>query len=167
LIGGAGNDTLIGGAGEDTLDLRTGNMNLNDLVGDRAEGGEDNDTVIINQSALGGSVVNLDGGAGNDTLQVWGSTGVQLDLRSLNATNFERLDLAADGIATNVLLSSAGIMNLVNNSSGADVLTLRMSGSDSYTIAAEGNGITFTQGQNVRFMDSSNTLIAQVNFEYA
>ena len=62
------------------------------------------------------------------------------------------------------LISSTGIMNLVN-SSGADVLTLRMSGTDSYSIAAE-TGITFTQGQNVRFMDSSNTLIAQVNFEY-
>ena len=135
-------------------------------MGDSADGGVGEDTVIINQSALGASGVNLDGGAGNDTLQVWGSTGVQLDLRSLNATNFETLDLAADGIATNVLLSSAGIMNLVNNTSGADVLTLRMSSTDSYSIAAE-NGITFTQGQNVRFMDSSNTLIAQITFDYA
>ena len=162
LTGNAGNDTLIGGAGDDTLDLRTDNTTL---VGDRAEGGEGNDTVIISQSAVGASGSNLDGGAGSsDILRVFGSTGAQLDLRSLNATNFERLDLSADGIATNVLLSSTGIMNLVN-SSGADVLTLRMSGTDSYSIAAE-TGITFTQGQNVRFMDSSNTLIAQVNFEY-
>jgi hypothetical protein len=116
---------------------------------------------------VGASGVNLDGGAGSsDILRVFGSTGAQLDLRNLNATNFERLDLAADGIGTNVLLSSAGIMNLVNNTSGTDVLTLRMSSTDSYTIAAE-TGITFTQGQNVRFMDSSNTLIAQVTFEYA
>jgi Ca2+-binding RTX toxin-like protein len=165
LIGGAGNDTLIGGAGDDTLDQRTDNTTL---VDGRAEGGEGNDTVIINQSALGASGINLDGGAGNDTLQVWGSTGVQLDLRSLNATNFERLDIAADGIATNVLLSSAGISNLVNSS---NVLTLSMKGSgsdkDTYTIARE-DGVTVTLGESISFYNTNNnTLIAEVKFEYA
>jgi hypothetical protein len=138
-------------------------------VGDRAEGGDGADTVIISQSALGASGVNLDGGAGAgfDTLRVFGSTGAQLDLRNLNATNFERLDLSADGIATNVLLSSAGIMNLVNNTSGADVLTLRMSSTDSYTIESEA-GVTVSQGRSISFYNSTNNnLIAQVNFDYA
>lgn len=166
LTGNAGNDTLIGGAGDDKLDLRTDNTTL---VGDRAEGGDGADTVIISQSALGASGINLDGGAGSsDILRVFGSTGAQLDLRSLNATNFERLDLASDGIATNVLLSSAGIMNLVN-SSGADKLTLRMSENDSYTIDAK-SGEIVTQGQSINFYNgtvSTTNLIATVNFEYA
>jgi hypothetical protein len=75
--------------------------------------------------------------------------------------------LSADGIATNVLLSSAGIMNLVNNTSGADVLTLRMSSTDSYTIESEA-GVTVSQGRSISFYNSTNNnLIAQVNFDYA
>jgi Ca2+-binding RTX toxin-like protein len=165
LVAGTGNDMLMGGEGNDTLDLRTHNLSL---VGDNADGGAGTDTVIINQSQNTGTRTEtiLDGGLGFDTLQVWGVTGATLDLNNLNATNFERLDLRTDGAATQVSLSSAGVMQLVTNTSGVDVLTLRMGSNDSYTIAAE-DGITFTQGQNVRFMDSNNTLIAQVNFEYA
>jgi hypothetical protein len=146
------------------LDLRTDNITL---VGDRAEGGDGADTVIISQSALGASGSNLDGGAATDTLRVFGSSGAQLDLRSLNAKNFERLDLSADGNATNVLLSSAGIMNLVNNTVGTDTLTLRLGkGVDTYTIATE-NNITYRQGDTIGFFDANNVKIAQVNFEYA
>lgn len=164
LTGNAGNDTLIGGTGDDTLDLRTDNTTL---VGDRAEGGDGADTVIISQSALGASGSNLDGGAGTDTLRVFGSIGVQLDLRSLNATNFEILDLAADGNVTGVLLSSAGIMNLVNKTDGIDTLTLRLGkGIDTYTIATESN-ITYSQSDTIGFFDANNVKIAQVNFEYA
>jgi Ca2+-binding RTX toxin-like protein len=163
LIGGAGNDSLIGGAGNDTLDLRTGNTNL---VGDTADGGAGSDTVIIAYSALGGSVDNLNGGADTDTLQVHGTSGVNLN--ALNAFNFEKLDFATDTSATNVLLSSTGIMNLVNNS-GVDVLTLRLGSNDSYTITPE-TGITVTQGQSVSFYNGTAApanLVAQVNFEYA
>jgi Ca2+-binding RTX toxin-like protein len=163
LQGGAGNDTLIGGIGDDTLDLRTDNPTL---VGDWAEGGDGTDNVNINQSALGGSVVNLDGGAGTDTLRVFGSAGAQLDLKALNAKNFETLDLRSDTETNKVLISSEGIMKLVNNTSAADVLTLRMGKNDSYTIATETN-ISVTQGEIIGFYNNANTLIAQVNFEYA
>jgi hypothetical protein len=41
-----------------------------------------------------------------------------------------------------------------------------MGSNDSYTIATE-TGISVTQGQSIGFYNSGNTLIAQVNFEYA
>jgi Ca2+-binding RTX toxin-like protein len=167
LQGGAGNDTLIGGAGNDTLDLRTGNIFPNNLEGDRAEGDDGNDTVIINQSALGGSVVNLDGGAGTDTLRVFGSTGVNLDLKDLNAKNFEKIDLRGDGASTQVSLSKTDILALVD--SGTKTLTLRLDSTDSYVIEPE-SGINVTQGQSVSFYNGAiapANLVAQVNFEYA
>lgn len=167
LQGGAGNDTLIGGAGDDTLDLHTGNMSPNNLVGDRAEGGEGNDTVIINQSALGGSVVNLNGGTGTDTLRVFGSTGVNLDLTDLNAKNFEKIDLRGDGASTQVSLSKTDILALVD--SGSKTLTLRLDSTDSYVIEPE-IGISVTQGQSVSFYTgtiASTNLVAEVKFEYA
>ena len=165
LVAGTGTDTLNGGDGDDTLDLRSHNSSL---VGDRAFGDEGGDTVIIDQSKYTGTDTApiLDGGAGTDTLQVWGTSSATLSLASLNATNFERLDLRSDAAATQVSLSSAGIMQLVNNTSGVDVLTLRMGSNDSYVINAPSTE-TVVQGQSVSFYNSSNTLIAQVNFEYA
>jgi Ca2+-binding RTX toxin-like protein len=165
LVAGTGNDTLMGGEGNDTLDLRTHNLSLE---GDVADGGAGTDTVIINQSLNTGTAMILDGGSGFDTLQVWGVTGAKLDLNNLNATNFERLDLRTDGAATQVSLSSAGIMKLINNSSGVDVLNLRMGSNDTYTIAAEETA-NVTQGQSVSFYNGAiapANLIAQVNFEY-
>jgi Ca2+-binding RTX toxin-like protein len=166
LVAGTGNDTLNGGDGNDTLDLRTHNLSLE---GDLAFGGAGNDKVIINQSQNTGNTKILDGGSDFDTLEVWGTSGATLNLLNLNASNFERLDLRTDGAATQVSLSSEGIMQLVNNTSGVDVLSLRMGSNDTYTIAVE-DGITVTQGQSINFYNggvSENNLIAQVNFLYA
>jgi hypothetical protein len=46
------------------------------------------------------------------------------------------------------------------------VHTLRLVKNDSYTIATETN-ISVTQGEIIGFYNNANTLIAQVNFEYA
>ena len=163
LFAGSGNDTMNGGEGNDTLDLRSNNLNL---VSDRANGDKGNDTLIITQSQNTGSTMILDGGEGSDSLQVWGMSGASLTLGSLNATNFERLDLQSDSASTHVSLSSASIMQLVNNSAAADVLTLRMGSNDTFTIASE-DGVSVTQGQSISFYNSAATLIAQVKFEYA
>ena len=175
LIGGAGNDTLIGGDGDDVLNLRTGNTSLN---GDRAYGEAGDDTIIISQSQNNGNVI-LDGGEGVDTLQVWGTSGGSLNLLNildLNAVNFEKLDVLADPGTANVLISSAGISKLVNNS-GVDVLTLKLGVNDTYTIASESTiRVSVTQGPDgssasrASFYNGtieSANLIAQVNFEYA
>jgi Ca2+-binding RTX toxin-like protein len=156
-----GNDTLTGGSGADTFNLDTGN---NTLVGDVANGGGGKDTFVIRQSTVGGSVVNLDGGSDTDTLRVF--AGATLDLSSLNAKNFEKLNLRDDGASTQVSLSKSDILALVDNNTR--VLTLRLDSADSYLIEPE-TGITVTQGQSVNFYNGSLTpanLVAQVNFEY-
>jgi Ca2+-binding RTX toxin-like protein len=157
-----GNDTLTGGTGADFFNLDTGNTTL---VGDVANGGVGNDTFVIRQSTVGGSVVNLDGGSGSDTLRV--IAGATLDLSSLNAKNFERVDLRGDGANTQLSLSKTDILALVDN--GTKVLSLRLDSADSYVIEAE-TGINVTQGQSVSFYNGAiapANLVAQVNFEYA
>ncbi len=164
LIGGSGNDSLDGGLGDDTLDLRTNNSSL---AGDSASGGEGNDTVTIRQDALGSSTINLDGGSGTDSLVVYkGTATATLDLLSLKAKNFETLDLSSDSNANSVVLSSAGIQQLVNNSTSS-VLNLKLGSNDSYTIAGE-SGVTVSQGKNITFYsDAAMThQIAQVTFTY-
>lgn len=157
-----GNDTLTGGIGADFFNLDTGNTNL---VGDLANGGGGKDTFVIRQSKVGGDVVNLDGGSDTDTLRV--IAGATLDLSSLNAKNFEKIDLRGDGASTQVSLSKTDILALVDSDS--KTLTLRLDSTDSYVIEPE-IGISVTQGQSVSFYTgtiASTNLVAQVNFEYA
>jgi hypothetical protein len=105
-------------------------------------------------------------------LEVWGTSGGSLNLLNildLNAKNFERLDVSTDTGNANVLISSAGILKLVNNTSGVDVLTVKLGSNDTYTIASEPN-ISVTQGETISFYNGGiapANLIAQVNFEYA
>jgi hypothetical protein len=74
--------------------------------------------------------------------------------------------MATDDVATKVFLSSAGIQQLVNNTTGVDVLTLRLGNTDTYEVQTE-TGVTSSQGQFISFYTGTNTLIAQVKFEYA
>jgi Ca2+-binding RTX toxin-like protein len=181
LVARGGNDTLIGGNGVDFLDLVTGNStpNSNGRDGDEASAGAGSDTVWIDARNLTGNEGKLDGGTAikrnlqtnadtdTDTLRV--IAGATLDLGSLNAVNFERVDLRADGGGTQVSLSSADIRALVNSGTGNNVLTLRLDSNDSYVIDAA-TGETVVQGQSVSFYNgsiASTNLVAQVNFEYA
>lgn len=164
LLAMNGNDTLNGGSGADFLNLATNNTSL---VGDVANAGAGNDTVWINAAHVDGTVKNLDGGTGTDTLRV--IAGATLDLGALNAQNFERVDLRADGGSTQVSLSSADIRALVNSGTGNNVLTLRLDSNDSYVIDALPEQ-TVVQGQSVSFYNgaiATANLVAQVNFEYA
>ncbi|MFY9185808.1 MAG: calcium-binding protein [Limnohabitans sp.] len=162
LVAQNGNDTLTGGTGADFFNLDTGN---DTLVGDVANGGGGNDSFVISQSKVGGGVVNLDGGSGIDTLRV--IAGATLDLSSLNAKNFEKIDLCGDGASTQVSLSKTDILALVDSDS--KTLTLRLDSTDSYVIEPE-IGISVTQGQSVSFYTgtiASTNLVAEVKFEYA
>jgi hypothetical protein len=99
-----------------------------------------------------------------------------LNILDLNAVNFEKLDVSADLGAANVLISSAGILKLVNNNS-VDVLTLKLGNNDTYTIASESNiSVSVAQGPLGSSASSASfyngtiapaNLIAEVNFEYA
>jgi Ca2+-binding RTX toxin-like protein len=192
LSGGAGNDTLLGadgddsltagdgidsldgGTGNDTFDMRTNNTSL---VGDSASGGPGNDTIIISQDKLGSAGFNLNGGttpntgadSSNDILIVYkGTETASLNLTSLNAINFETLDVAADNSSTTVLLSSAGIRSLVNNGDNS-ILTLKLgNGIDTISFSTEANVTVQDFGSTRKFVETSNLshVIAQVNLTY-
>ncbi len=170
LVAGDGNDSLSGSGGNDVIDLRTGNTGLS---GDHAEGGGGDDTVIVAQTLASGSFTlyggTSAGGSGSDTLLFHASASGALNLANVfsDATyeHFSVLDLSKDGVSSSVALSSAGIQNLVDNSNSS-LLTLRLSSGEAYSIEAE-SSVTTTFGNNsVRFFNSANVQIAQVNIEY-
>jgi hypothetical protein len=139
-----------------------------------ANGGDGNDKVILDQDKLSGTTINFDGGTNTqvtttnfgDTLVIWkGSSTAALDLKNLNAKNFETLDLKTDTSSNSVIFSATTVQNLVgagNNST----LTLRMGSEDSFTI--DNSAALYTQGQSIKFYSDAahTTQIAQVNFTY-
>ncbi|MBU1041025.1 MAG: FecR domain-containing protein, partial [Proteobacteria bacterium] len=67
ILGGAGNDSLSGGLGADTLSGGEGNDTMVGAGGaDILTGGDGNDTVVETVASL----ANIDGGAGNDTINM-------------------------------------------------------------------------------------------------
>ena len=176
LIGGAGNDTLTGGAGSDTLNLKDSNTTL---VGDSANGGDGNDTVIIAQSAIGSNTsFSLDGGAGRDTLEFYASSSGALDLSAIfnanlgnNFKNFEVLDLKKDGVKSSLIVSADWVRKLVDGGD-ASVLELRLgSGTteDTYSMLVGGatGSDAYSQNANTLVFTNNGSTVAQVNFVYA
>lgn len=168
LIAGDGNDTLSGGGGADSLDLKTNNTTL---AGDSASGGAGDDTIIINQSGLSGAFT-IDGGTGSDTLQFYASSNASLDLGSTFAASkfnsINTLDLSQDSQSSAVVLSSAGVVGLVDNGSSS-ILTLKLSsGADTYSISTVAGESASFGNNSVTFTNStSGATIATVNFVYA
>jgi Ca2+-binding RTX toxin-like protein len=148
LQGGDGVDSLTGGAGDDTLDLNTDNASM---VSDSAIGGTGNDTFIIDQSKLTSGFPILDGGVGgSDTLKFAGSTSASLDLSSLSGfTSVEVLDVSADGVNSNIILSALGIQGLVDNGNSS-VLNIKLSANDLVSIS-------IVSGETWSFNNTSNT----------
>jgi Ca2+-binding RTX toxin-like protein len=72
LTGNAGNDTINGEGGNDTLLGGAGNDILTDNLGENVFFGAEGDDTII---SYGTAFNRGDGGAGNDTIKVYGSTG--------------------------------------------------------------------------------------------
>jgi Ca2+-binding RTX toxin-like protein len=175
LVAGSENDTLNGGSGYDTLDFRTNSISLTNV---KANGGDGNDTVIINQDKLA-TTMQLFGDAGSDILQFHASTAGEinltniLDANKLNALkSFESLDFSKDNIASKAVISSSVIQGLVdggNNSNLTLVLSKTNGAVDSYTIAA---GENYSIGQNANsqtvftFQNPSNVQIAQLTISY-
>jgi Ca2+-binding RTX toxin-like protein len=166
LIAGDGNDTLNGGGGADTLNLRTNNATL---AGDSASGGSGDDTIVIDEAALSASAFTIDGGTGSDTLQFYASSNASLDLGSTFAASkfnsINTLDLSLDSQSSAVVLSSAGVIGLVDNGNGSSLTLKLTSGADTYSIAS---GETATFGNNsVTLTNTLNNTSATVNFVYA
>jgi trimeric autotransporter adhesin len=169
LIGGDGKDSLTGGTSADTFDLATGNTSL---AGDKAVGGSGGDTFIVNSSNLDATAATatIQGTAGAiDTLQIKGTAGATIDLTILTNsafTSIDKVDVAADGVASTVLFNSTAIKNLVDLSGTACVLKLALGGTDNYQIVAE-TGVYFTDARSSAtfYSDAGKTVqIAQVQF---
>jgi Ca2+-binding RTX toxin-like protein len=166
LIAGDGNDILNAGGGADTLNLRTNNATL---AGDSASGGSGDDTIMIDQAALSASAFTIDGGTGTDTLQFYASSSATLDLGiAFAASKFNSintLDLSLDSQSSAVVLSSAGVIGLVDGGNSSTLNLKLTSGADTYSIAS---GETATFGNNsVTLTNAANNTSATVNFDYA
>jgi Ca2+-binding RTX toxin-like protein len=169
LTAGNGQDKLDGGAGNDTLDLvtsRDGLATSGDLAGANynnvnAKGGADVDTVILSAAKLAASTLTgavlpvispvIEGGAGQDTLQVR-DAGAGYSLTSLASLNsFEVVDFTKDEtqVATNVTLNMNNalindIQTLVDNGTSSVLKIVLKSNSDTLVLNL-GGGVTTNQ----------------------
>lgn len=67
IDGGTGNDTIVAGAGADQVDGGTGNDTIQLGSNDTAQGGDGDDTFVIDGSFLNGGTITVTGGEGNET----------------------------------------------------------------------------------------------------
>ncbi len=112
LRGESGNDTLVGGDGNDILDINTTAAQGNDLL----QGGAGNDTLFAYQGDT------IDGGSGNDLIQVWSDQvyslqgGVGTDTVSIASSYWYSgaFSLAANGIEI-INGNGVGIYGTVSN----------------------------------------------------
>ena len=175
LVAGDGVDTLTGGTGGDTFDLATANTSL---AGDVAKGNGGGDTFIINAVDMAStsnlSGASIQGTVGNavgqvDTLQIKGTTGASIDLRTLigHATGIDKIDLATDNVSSSVSLDSATIKSLVGLTGVNCVLTLVLGSTDAqpYVISESGVYTTPLRDSVTFYSDSGKTVqIAQVQY---
>lgn len=101
IVGGAGNDSLSGGTGNDHLQSDAGDDYLYGEEGDdRLYGGAGNDI-------LDGGADNdkLDGGAGNDTYRFGRGSGADSIENRFDNTDFDTIEMAADILPADILVS--------------------------------------------------------------
>lgn len=114
LTGGAGGDVINSGAGNDVIDTGTDGA-------DRVIAGEGNDNVSVVVGKWT-TADNLQGGLGNDTLTLTGTTGVTIAPTAANFAGFEAITVSgaqaaalsvtlADGSANGVLVFTANQAN--------------------------------------------------------
>jgi Ca2+-binding RTX toxin-like protein len=180
LIGGDGKDLLTGGSGVETFDLATDNTSL---AGDKAQSGVTGatsgggDTFIVNAanlSSIDSNTLIQGTSAALDTLQIMGTTGVTIDLTTLNSTaltsiaSINTLDVSKDNAATAVKLNLATIQGLVDVSSGIPTLTIKLGTGDTIDFQNETH-VSFKDdvARTIKIYDSVNgnlNPLAQINF---
>jgi Ca2+-binding RTX toxin-like protein len=124
FFGSGGDDTITGGAGNDRLDPGGG--------ADSVDAGEGNDTVFVNPGDVQAGEV-LDGGLGNDILQVTNGT----SLVGATILNFETLQMAGAVTVANAQLGAFAAIN------GSGSLLAASSGTYTLSGALIAAGITF------------------------
>lgn len=100
LYGGTGDDTLIGGTGADLLDGGDGDDLLSVGSGDTATGGSGDDTFILDESALGGGSLSIEGGETGETLGDTLDFGGLIGFGDITYTNTDDQNGGLSGFAT-------------------------------------------------------------------
>ncbi|MGR3505141.1 MAG: Hint domain-containing protein [Paracoccaceae bacterium] len=125
LYGGNGNDTIIGGAGADLIYGDAGNDLISVGSGDTVFGGAGNDSFVLDETALGGGGITIDGGEtdepGGDTIDFAGL----IDWDDVTYTNTD-----PNALAGNATLADGTVVTFSNMESviicftaGTDILT--------------------------------------------
>jgi Ca2+-binding RTX toxin-like protein len=148
ISGGSGADVLKGGSGNDFFDGGNG--------ADTVDGGGGDDFIIMAVSA--GNIDNLDGGLGNDTLQLVGTpagtvivdlastidqiVSINGSLENLTQKGFENLDASGMGGTAAVSVTAAAGGSVITGGAGADTLI----GGDGNDILNGGGGVDSVTG---------------------
>ena len=135
LTGGAGNDTIYGGAGNDTIDATLGKDSVM---------GEAGDDLILISAQSGNLPATVDGGTGNDTLELKGLLGTYTltDLAS-KVTNVENLNIR-DNNNTALTLTSADVRHFVNNGTSSEIKISADAGDTLHITTVAGESLTTT-----------------------
>ena len=146
LIGGFGNDSLTGGAGHDSVTGGGGNdtivMSIASSSIDTLDAGAQTDWLVINGTAPGTVLMNLDAGANADQL-----TKINGVNETINQSNFENVDasaLAGAGLNATAISSGSEIIGSAQN----DTLTGGI-GNDTFTGGAGSDSITGGNGDDL------------------
>ena len=182
LYGGDGNDTLSGGASPDTLSGGNGNDILFGGNGsDNLVGGDGHDTFVATQTEVVNSTSEtIDGGTGNDVVQLNGGDG--FDLSGMTVTSVEYLTVGTDSATTVTLgdgftaaaatltvsaaaITTAGNALVFNGSAEADgrFLITGGAGNDSITAGAGADTISGGAGSDTLLGGGGNDTLSGGN----
>ncbi|EIW20876.1 MULTISPECIES: calcium-binding protein, partial [Pelosinus] len=185
IYGGAGNDNIGGDAnlgdngGDDKLYGGAGNDQLWDRYGSNLlDGGDGNDDLIIDGDQINdpANINILLGGNGNDTLHVWGGSTNTLDGGAGNdiLENYGTNSTLIGGAGNDIYILATGtIQNAVNDAAGIDkVQIIGMDGSaanaSDYTYRIENNNLIMTSQNDpnvqIIFSDWMNHPVTTVQF---
>lgn len=126
VFGGDGNDTIAAGAGADNIFGQDGDDLITISGGDTADGGDGDDTFVIDDSLLTGGAISIVGGESGET------NGDTLDLSGLSVTstiNITNPDDAAGGLSGTASLSDGTVItfseieNIICFTEGTAIMT--------------------------------------------
>jgi Ca2+-binding RTX toxin-like protein len=127
LTGGSGNDTISGGGGTDHL-----------------FGGGGDDIFIIDGASLA-LVSTIDGGSGNNTVNISANSGTITDTElAASLTNVETIDFTASNVNASLNLSGSQISQIAGGAS--NTLTLLTDGGDTFSLTDPGTNYSSASG---------------------
>lgn len=198
LYGGDGNDTLVagsgsnafyGGAGNDRVDysgsdagvnvnLATGTGSAGWAAGDTYDsiesitGSNHDDRIILDASQIGSAGQIVDGGAGNDTVEIRGN-GAGLTASALASVlrNIETLDLRAAGLDANFTFTLANLQAMTDGTNALNILiddgdVINIAAGSFFTVEIVGGTSTYTFYNSAADRDATNNPQGTLVVEY-